>query len=266
MLFPKLFRDKKKCRGINLVRREFQKQSQSITNPAYSGMSELLATENSLVNYSKSIVRKLHRKMNLTTSSKICEFGAGTGFLADIFRSEFQIEPDCIELDPKLILLIKSKKLKCFQTLVESPQNYDGIYSSNVLEHIEEDSKTLKQLFDALKPGGVIGIYVPAHPMLYSTMDEQIGHVRRYTKRELKDKVLEAGFSIQSLTYDEFLGFFASAFVKLVGYKETANLGSKKSLAFYDRFVFPISQALDFLGFRYLLGKNLILIAVKPRV
>lgn len=204
--------------------------------------------------------------MNLTTSSKMCEFGAGTGFLADIFRSEFQIEPDCIELDPELILLIKSKKLNCFQTLVESPQNYDGIYSSNVLEHIEEDSKALKQLFDALNPGGVVGIYVPAHPMLYSTMDEQIGHVRRYTRRELKDKVLEAGFSIQSLTYDEFLGFFASVFVKLVGYKETANLGSKKSLAFYDRYVFPISQVLDFLGLRYVLGKNLILIAVKPRV
>jgi SAM-dependent methyltransferase len=247
------------------VARRFQKQSQSITNPVYSGTPELLATENGLVNYSSSIVRKLHSKMNLTPSSNICEFGAGTGFLAGIFRSKFQIEPDCIELDPELILLIKSKKLKCFQTLVESPQNYDAIYSSNVLEHIEDDSKILKQLFDALNPGGVIGIYVPAHPMLYSTMDEQIGHFRRYTRGELKDKVLDAGFSIQSLAYDEFLGFFASALVKLVGYKNMANLGSKKSLVFYDRFVFPISRALDFLGCRYFLGKNLILIAVKPK-
>jgi hypothetical protein len=213
------------------VARRFQKQSQSITNPVYSGTPELLATENGLVNYSSSIVRKLHSKMNLTPSSNICEFGAGTGFLAGIFRSKFQIEPDCIELDPELILLIKSKKLKCFQTLV----------------------------------GGVIGIYVPAHPMLYSTMDEQIGHFRRYTRGELKDKVLDAGFSIQSLAYDEFLGFFASALVKLVGYKNMANLGSKKSLVFYDRFVFPISRALDFLGCRYFLGKNLILIAVKPK-
>jgi hypothetical protein len=244
--------------------RRIQKPNQSINNPLYAGTSELIATENGLIRYSKSIVKKFYRKLELSSSTSICEFGAGTGFLAEIFRAQYQIEPDCIELDPNLVSVIKSKGLNCFQFLSKSPQNYQAIYTSNVLEHIENDSATLKELFNSLIPGGVIGIYVPAHPFLYSTMDREIGHVRRYTRSELRRKVLAAGFSIQTLSYDEFIGFFASAFVKIVGYKNKANLGSQKSLVFYDRVIYPISRVFDLLGFRYIVGKNLIVIATKP--
>jgi hypothetical protein len=181
-----------------------------------------------------------------------------------MFRTKFNIKPDCLELDPDLVKHIRKKELRCFQFLSETSRNYDAIYTSNVLAHIENDSNALKELFDAMRPGGIIGIYVPAHPILYSTMDKEIGHVRRYTRSELRRKVQAAGFSIQSLTFDEFMGFFASAFVKIVGYKNSANLGSKNSLVFYDRVIYPISRVFDLLGFRYIVGKNLILIATKP--
>jgi SAM-dependent methyltransferase len=242
---------------------------QNTESQSYTGTQELRDSEVGLVGYSTEIVRKFFTKMNLEKrisreQGSILEFGAGTGFLAEILRSRFQIEPECVELDPDLVSLIKSKKFKCFQFLKETPQNYSAIYTSNVLEHIEDDLAVLRELFDALEKGGVIGIYVPAHPFLYSTMDKEIGHVRRYTRSELRNKVQDAGFSIESLTYDEFIGFFASIFVKIVGYKNGANLGSKNSLIFYDKVVYPISRALDFLGCRYILGKNLILVAIKP--
>jgi hypothetical protein len=242
---------------------------QTTESQSYAGTQQLRDSEVGLAGYSTEIVRKFFTKMNLETriiqeKGGILEFGAGTGSLADIFRSRFHIEPECVELDPDLISLIKSKKFKCFQFLKETPQDYSAIYTSNVLEHIEDDSAILKELFDALVKGGAIGIYVPAHPFLYSTMDKEIGHVRRYTRSELKNKVQAAGFAIESLTYDEFIGFFASIFVKIVGYKNSANLGSKNSLLLYDKVVYPISRALDFLGCRYILGKNLILVAIKP--
>lgn len=194
----------------------------------------------------------------------ILEFGAGTGFLAELFYSKYSIKTDCVELDPDLIKHIKKKEIRCFQFLSEIPHKYNAIYTSNVLEHIENDSAALKELFESLIPGGIIGIYVPAHPILYSTMDKEIGHVRRYTHSELRMKVLEAGFSIKSITYEEFIGFFASAVVKIIGYKNKASLGSKRSLIFYDNFIYPISKLLDEIGFRYLIGKNLIVIAQKP--
>jgi SAM-dependent methyltransferase len=242
---------------------------QNSDSQEYTGTQELLDSEAGLVGYSSEIVRKFFTKMGLQKriiekKGNLLEFGAGTGFLAEIFQSRFQIKPDCVELDPRLAKVISNKHFRCYQFLNETPQKYAAIYTSNVLEHIENDSEILNELFDSLIPGGVIGVYVPAHPMLYSMMDKEIGHVRRYTRSELKRKVQAAGFSIQSLTYDEFIGFFASAFVKIVGYKNRANLGSKNSLVFYDKVIYPISKIFDLLGFRYIIGKNLILIATKP--
>jgi SAM-dependent methyltransferase len=243
---------------------------QSSESQTYTGTQQLLDSETGLIGYSSEIVRKFYTKMELHNriskkGGNLLEFGAGTGFLAEIFRTKFNLNPDCLELDPNLVKLIKNKEFRCFQFLSETPKDYAAIYTSNVLEHIENDTAVLKELYEALIPGGIIGIYVPAHPILYSTMDQEIGHVRRYTRSELRKKVLEAGFSIQSLTYDESIGFFASALVKIIGYKSRANLGTKKSLVFYDKIVYPISCVLDKLGFRFFLGKNLILIATKTR-
>jgi SAM-dependent methyltransferase len=242
---------------------------QNSESQAYTGTQELLDSEVGLIGYSTEIVNKFFSKLDLqdrivSKNGNLLEFGAGIGFLAEIFRNRFKINPDCVELDPNLVTLIKAKRFTCFQFLAETKKKYSAIYTSNVLEHIEDDTSVLRELFDALEPGGVIGIYVPAHPILYSTMDKEIGHVRRYTRSELKLKVQTAGFVIQTLTYDEFIGFFASLFVKIVGYKNGANLGSKKSLVIYDKVVYPVSRRLDFIGFRHIIGKNLILIAVKP--
>ena len=242
---------------------------QNSESQAYTGTQELLDSENGLIGYSSEIVGKFFSKMELQNriiakEGKLLEFGAGTGFLAEIFQSSFGVKPDCVELDPNLIAKIKAKNLTCFQFLSETPQKYSAIYTSNVLEHIENDSVVLHELFNSLILGGVIGIYVPAHPFLYSTMDKEIGHIRRYTRSELKSKVEEAGFIIQSLTYDDFIGFFASIVLKTIGYKNMAGLGSRRSLIIYDKLIYPISKVLDQLGLRYLIGKNLLLIAVKP--
>jgi len=242
---------------------------QNYQSQVYAGTQELRDSEVALIRYSTEIVRKFFSKMDLQKKivekrGDLLDFGAGTGFLAEIFHSRFQIKPDCVEIDPSLLKLIEQKKFRCFQFLSQTPQDYAAIYTSNVLEHIDDDSAILKKLFDSLKPGGIIGIYVPAHPILYSAMDKEIGHVRRYTRSELRKKVLAAGFSIQSITYDEFIGFFASALVKFIGYKNQASLGSQKSLLFYDKIIYPASRIFDAFGFRYILGKNLILVACKP--
>jgi len=252
----------------------FKKKSlpriQNSDSQTYTGTQQLLDSESGLIGYSTQIVKKFYLKMNLQKridieKGRLLEFGAGTGFLAEIFRSKFNISPDCIELDPILVGLIKQKKFTCYQFLSQRNFNYEAIYTSNVLEHIENDSVVLKELYDSLLPGGTIGIYVPAHSILYSAMDKEIGHVRRYSRSELKLKVVSAGFIVESLSYDDFIGFFASLVVKVVGYKNGAKLGSKGSLLFYDKVVYPISRFLDQLGFKYLLGKNLILIATKPK-
>ena len=245
------------------ARRHLQNQE----NVEYSGHEELQAIEQGLIGYSTDIVLSLAKKMNIKKDSSpefsILEFGAGSGFLADIWRNELGITPDCCEIDPLLIRAIRNRGLVCFESLEKLPKKYPYIYTSNVLEHIEDDVKALEDLHDALSTSGIIGIYVPAFPMLFSGMDVKVGHVRRYRRKELISKVTGAGFTVEQCHYADFIGFFASIALKIVGFKGRGNLGSTGSLKFYDSWIYPISRILDAIGFKYIAGKNLILVARK---
>ena len=75
-----------------------------------------------------------------------------------------------------------------------------GLRASDVIEHTEEDQTVLRQIYQALKPGGLLLLTVPQHRWLWSPVDEHACHVRRYTAPELHDKVTQAGFSIRHST------------------------------------------------------------------
>lgn len=230
----------------------------------YSGLVELEATENGLIRYSTAIVRKLFKHLDISVSSVICDFGAGTGFLARIFKDSFGVTPICVELDSNLSQKLKEEFI-CVERLEQLEVTFDAIYTSNVLEHIEDDYAALVALRDKLVVGGRLGIYVPAHQFLYSDLDRQVGHFRRYSKPELLSKVLLAGFEVNYIRYDDFLGFFASSLLKLVGYSRRG-LGSSGSLWVYDNAIYPISAVLDKVGFNRLLGKNIILVCSVPSI
>lgn len=99
--------------------------------------------------------------------------------------------------------------------------------------------------------------------ILWNDMDNSVGHYRRYEVKDLKKKCDIVGLSIESLHYSDSIGFFASFAIKLLGYNKVLGIGSLSSLKFYDKWIFPFSNFLDFIGFKYLLGKNLILVAIR---
>ena len=63
----------------------------------------------------------------------------------------------------------------------------------DVLEHLDDDEGTLRFLWSVLEPGGVLVLTVPGHPFLFDEMDALARHRRRYTRRELGDKLRAAG-------------------------------------------------------------------------
>jgi SAM-dependent methyltransferase len=69
---------------------------------------------------------------------------------------------------------------------IKGERSIDCIYSSNVLEHIEDDLAILKHAAALLKPDGFFVAYVPAGQWLYSDYDRLLGHVRRYGKSDRK--------------------------------------------------------------------------------
>lgn len=69
----------------------------------------------------------------------------------------------------------------------------DTFVGWNVLEHIEDDVRALREMREALEPGGRIVVFSPAGPGLMSALDSAVGHFRRYARRELARKAFSAG-------------------------------------------------------------------------
>lgn len=86
------------------------------------------------------------------------------------------------------------------------PRNFDTVVCLNVLEHIEADQKALRNMFEVLIPGGKLVLLVPAFQALYGSMDAADHHFRRYERKELCNKLQQAGFRIQKIFYMNALG------------------------------------------------------------
>ena len=243
-------------------------KAQHLGDPRYLGKDELSRSEENLESYNSDLVARFHTKLEIRESGqdeRILEFGAGSGTLAQIFRSTFGISPECVELDSELLQVLIEKGFRSFRSLPESNGGYSGMYTSNVLEHIPDDVSTLNEMFAAMKKDAKLVVYVPAFPILFSQMDYEVGHVRRYKRNELEEKISSAGFIVVAAEYSDSIGFFATLLVKLLGYQsKIGNLGNARSLRFYDQYLYPISRFFDKAGLKHIVGKNLFIEARKP--
>ncbi|MBI5873618.1 MAG: class I SAM-dependent methyltransferase [Candidatus Omnitrophica bacterium] len=84
---------------------------------------------------------------------------------------------------------------------------FDGVFALDALEHFKDDGRVLKELFRVMKDNGLIFITAPAFACLWSQHDEAFHHQRRYSLREMKNKLNKAGYTIVFATYWSFLLF-----------------------------------------------------------
>lgn len=223
----------------------------------YSGV-ENLEIMHEAVNYNRYLLNTICKHAPLR--GRVLDFGAGSGeFAAPIATLGFDVT--ALEPDASLRTVLATKRLKAVEGLDElADHSFEYVYTLNVLEHIEDDTEVLRQLYRKLSSRGTLLIYVPAFPILYTSMDAKVGHVRRYTRASLVAKVAAAGFNVESIAHVDSLGFLATLLFKATQNKD-GNI-SRSALKLYDRLAFPLSRACDVLAQRWF-GKNLLLLASK---
>jgi SAM-dependent methyltransferase len=234
-------------------------KNHKLINTSYNCQEELISIENNLTNYNYHITQLISNYLSPT--SKILDFGAGIGTLSKLFDLKFNI--DCLEVDEsnrKKILRNKS-----YASLADCKKKYDVIYSSNVLEHIEDDLKIIKEIRERLSNEGLLILYLPAHSLLYSQMDKSLGHFRRYDKKKLVSNLQDLKFKIIEVRYCDSLGFFAALLMKYQKMEREA-LANKKIMTFYDKFITPLSIFLDKLFFKHIIGKNIFVVVKKIKL
>jgi glycosyltransferase involved in cell wall biosynthesis len=78
-------------------------------------------------------------------------------------------------------------------------QSFDTVVCLNVVEHVQDDLGALQNVWNTLSDGGRAIILVPCGPKLYGTLDEVLGHFRRYTREQLVRVAEQAGFRVEQV-------------------------------------------------------------------
>jgi len=134
----------------------------------------------------------------------------------------------------------------------------EGVVLLNVLEHIEDDRTTLRNIYESLPEQSRLIVLVPYDPNLYSELDRALGHYRRYNKGELEEKLKEVGFQVERQMFFNKVG--------KLGWYVANTLGGQKTLKQWQLKVYnlltPLFRIVDrILPWR---GLSTIVIASKP--
>jgi glycosyltransferase involved in cell wall biosynthesis len=147
---------------------------------------------------------------------RVLEVGSGTGVMTRYLATREHVV--ATDIDPQYVELLR-------RTYADNPKvdvqaldlarlaenglprhQFDTIVCSNVLEHVEDDRGALSAMRDLLAPGGRVVLVIPALRALYGSIDEAIGHHRRYTRDEIVHKLADAGLTVEHLSFFNLLG------------------------------------------------------------
>jgi len=145
---------------------------------------------------------------------RILEVGCGTGNMTEFFLNKEKVVG--VDISDDHLNFIKLRFFGkpnfeafnfCDDKIIELRRyRFDTIICINVLEHIEDEIKAIKNMYQLLRKNGRLIMLVPAFESFYGTIDEADHHFRRYSKLQLKDNLKECGFTIERTFYMNILG------------------------------------------------------------
>lgn len=200
-----------------------------------------------------------------TFQGKCVEIGAGLGYFSkpiSCFSTVSSIslyEPDSKNFQHLKESFKESNHVVLHNDFYLGGECCDTFILMDVLEHIENDKKTLELLRDNLNPKGRIVLLLPAHMFLYSEFDKSIGHFRRYNKKMLL-QALPSGLKLRRCQYLDSVGMLASLFARASGGQP-----KKWQLWVWDKILVNLSRLFDFLFF-YKMGKSMIVVLEKEHL
>jgi SAM-dependent methyltransferase len=213
----------------------------------------------------KNYRRALFEEFRGALRGEVVEVGAGIGQMTEQLLTLPQVsraiavEPDAGFCEKFRARLPKTELVH--GTVDNLPPNTacDAIVCINVLEHIREDVAELRNFAKLLRARrGALCLFVPARPEIYAPIDKDFGHFRRYTYRELRGKLVEAGFIIERLHYFNFIGYFAWWANFCVLKKRQFEIEKVRA---FDRVIFPVVHSLESKIVRPPFGQSLLAIA-----
>jgi glycosyltransferase involved in cell wall biosynthesis len=189
------------------------------------GISDYIYAEDT---YGSQILGRLNRAPRFTkwmadvirpyVGEKVLEIGAGTGNLTVqlIPRTVYWVS----DINP--LYLNHLERFRLDRPYMEvgytdgqkgesfpKETKFDTVICLNVVEHLADDLTALTNFREVLEDHGRAIVLVPCGPWLFGSLDEVLGHHRRYTRKQLTDLVERAGFHLERMLEFNRIGVIA---------------------------------------------------------
>jgi SAM-dependent methyltransferase len=145
----------------------------------------------------RRILKLLLRKFEVKGTA--LDIGAGAGRNTRVLL-EHGLDALAIENEETGINLCKKNHIPCLQgdvlNLPFAENSFSLITLMDVLEHIEDHEKAIKEIYRILKVNGKLILSVPLDMKLWSSHDEISLHKRRYDRKEILQLIEKERFDI----------------------------------------------------------------------
>jgi ubiquinone/menaquinone biosynthesis C-methylase UbiE len=149
---------------------------------------------------------------------RVLDVGCGAGNMFHHLARYGEVEG--IDNNPKPLAVARARGYQVVEGRGESmpfeDNRFDLVAALDVVEHVPDDLAMLRECRRVCKPGGYFVTTVPAFQWLWSHNDEINQHQRRYSKRQLGERLEQAGFAVRRMTFAYFSVFpMAAALILL---------------------------------------------------
>lgn len=199
----------------------------------------------------RDAVYDLIRQLKLPTTAAILEIGCLGGPLMQRLRQQGYADVTGIDVSAPAIELARARGVPHVSVidganLEFADARFDLVIASDVLEHIEDEGRALREWARVLRLGGQLLVFVPAHAYLWSEHEVVNHHFRRYSRAGLLAALRGAGLRPQRSSFWNAALYFPTAALRLgrrvlAGAEPQAAAGSTGDL---HQFAGPLNKLL----------------------
>ena len=150
---------------------------------------------------------------NRRTKPRLIDIGCGCGgWMSDLLKVMQPVEAEFAVADSSLkaieyagpVLPDAVRRYQVDLLRLQWRNRWDIVFLLDVLEHLPDDAEAVKQIYDALSPGGLLLVTTPALMCFWTWNDEVAHHQRRYTRRDFAKLADKTGFVLHDARYFMF--------------------------------------------------------------
>lgn len=166
----------------------------------------------------RSLLNMIDRVVEPDGQKRVLDIGCGAGNMFHHLSRYGSVVG--VDNNPKPLAVARERGYDVREGLAEGlpfeEESFDLVSLLDTVEHCDDDMAVLRECYRVCAPGGYLVITVPAFMWLWSHNDVLNDHKRRYSGKELGEKLARIGFKVERMTYNNFFVFpLAAAMILL---------------------------------------------------